>query len=185
MSKEVIIRDAAESEREAIAKVLLSAYSQYSAGMPEPQWEAYRNSILDSVHGNAPFARIIAETGQQIVGSALLFTSSETAYGKPELGIHSPVLRLLAVSPDARGRGIAALLIEEAVRRSRELGASTLNLHTSDMMVSAIRLYERLGFIRHFETDIMNGDTLVKGFRLNLPSFPAAELEQSLNTRTG
>ncbi|MEK5235527.1 GNAT family N-acetyltransferase [Paenibacillus sp. FSL L8-0470] len=185
MSKEIIIRDAAESEREAIAEVLLSAYSQYSAGMPEPQWEAYRNSILDSVHGNAPFARIIAETGQQIVGSALLFTSSETAYGKPELGIHSPVLRLLAVSPDVRGRGVAALLIREAARRSRELGASTLNLHTSDMMVSAIRLYERLGFKRHFETDIINGNTLVKGFRLDLQSFPGAQREQPLTTRIG
>lgn len=185
MLQEILIRDAAESEREAIADVLLSAYSQYSADMPEPQWAAYRDSILESVHGELPFARIVAEFDQRLVGSALLFTSSATAYGRPELGIHSPVLRLLAVAPSTRGRGVAALLITEAARRSRELGATTLNLHTSDMMVSAVRLYERLGFKRHIETDIMNGDTLVKGFQLDLRSFPSAELEQPLNTKIG
>ncbi|WP_054939397.1 GNAT family N-acetyltransferase [Paenibacillus ihuae] len=185
MSKEIIIREAVDNDREAIAGVLLDAYSQYSAFLPEAYWLEYRDSILDSVYGNAPAARIIAEAGKQIVGSALLFTSSETAYGKPELGIHSPVLRLLAVSPAARGRGIATLLIQDAARRSLEWGASTLNLHTSDMMASAIKLYERLGFKRAYATDIMNGETLVKGYQLDLLSFPAPGAEQSLTTKIG
>lgn len=107
----------------------------------------------------------------RIVGSVLLFLSSEKAYGRPELGIHSPIIRLLAVSPGARGRGIAGLLIRGAARRSKELGAATLNLHTSDMMASAIRLYDRLGFQRAYDTDIMNGNTLVKGYCLDLATF--------------
>ncbi|CAH1218179.1 hypothetical protein PAECIP111892_04558 [Paenibacillus auburnensis] len=185
MSKEIIIREAVDSDREAIAGVLLDAYSQYSAFLPVAYWFEYRDSILDSIHGNAPAARIIAEADKQIVGSALLFTSSETAYGKPELGIHSPVLRLLAVSPDARGRGIATLLIQDAARRSLEWGASTLNLHTSDMMASAIKLYERLGFKRAYDTDIMNGETLVKGYQLDLLSSPTLGEEQPLRTKIG
>lgn len=163
----IIIRNAADSDREAIASVLLEAYGQYSAVLPEPYWIEYRNSILESVHGEGPSARIIAEMDKQIVGSILLFPSSEAAYGKPELGIHTPIIRLLAVSPAARGRGIAALLIAEAARRSMQLGAATLNLHTSDMMASAIRLYDRLGFKRAPETDLWNGQTLVKGYRLD------------------
>lgn len=181
MSKEVIIRDALDSDRDAIAAVLLDAYSQYSAYLSEAFWLEYRNSILDSVHGDAPAARIVAETNQQIAGSMLLFTSSEAAYGRPELGIHAPVLRLLAVSPSARGRGIATLLISEAVRRSREWGAASLHLHTSDMMASAIKLYEHLGFKRAYETDIMNGETLVKGYRLDLLSSPAQGVAQPLS----
>ncbi|HBS47514.1 MAG TPA: GNAT family N-acetyltransferase, partial [Paenibacillus sp.] len=59
-------------------------------------------------------------------------------------------------------------LIHEAASRSRELGATTLNLHTSEMMASAIKLYYRLGFKRAYETDLMNGETLVQGFRLDL-----------------
>ncbi|WP_019912743.1 GNAT family N-acetyltransferase [Paenibacillus sp. HW567] len=178
-SKEIIIREAVDSDREAIAGVLLEAYGQYSSVLPEPYWIEYRDSILLSVHGTAPAARIIAEIDQQIVGSVLLFLSSEEAYGRPELGIHSPIIRLLAVSPDARGRGIAALLIHEAVRRSLALGAATLNLHTSDMMASAIKLYERLGFERAFETDIMNGTTLVKGYRLDLERYAGQHAEQT------
>lgn len=168
-SAEIVIREAAEADREAVAGVLLESYSEYSAVLPEPFWAEYRDSILDSVHGNAPVSRIVAELNGQIVGSVLLFTSSEAAYGRPELGIHTPIIRLLAVSPAVRGRGVARLLISEAARQSVLLGAASLNLHTSDMMASAIRLYEKLGFQRAYDTDIKNGDTLVKGYRLELP----------------
>ena len=174
--KEIIIREARDTEREEIAEVLLDAYSQYSTELPEAFWEEYRNSIRDSVYGDGPCARIVAEMDQKIVGSVLLFLSSEAAYGKPELGIHSPIIRLLAVSPSARGLGIATLLIQEAAQRSIGLGASTLNLHTSDMMASAVKLYERLGFERAYETDIMNGDKRVKGFCLDLH---VAQLKQN------
>ncbi|KWX70298.1 GCN5 family acetyltransferase [Paenibacillus riograndensis] len=180
-SKEILIRNAVDSDRDAIAKVLLEAYGQYAAELPEPFWAEYRRSILDSVHGTAPYARIVAEIDNRIVGSVLLFLSSEEAYGRPELGIRSPIIRLLAVSPSVRGRGIAVLLIREAARRSIGLGAATLNLHTSDMMASAIKLYERLGFQRAYETDIMNGDTLVKGYCLDLG---ASSLPQSKQTST-
>ncbi|WNS40874.1 GNAT family N-acetyltransferase [Paenibacillus sp. MMS20-IR301] len=165
---ELIIRDATDADREAIASVLLEAYSEYSAVLPEAYWTEYRDSILDSVHGDTPAARIVAELDEVIVGSVLLFTSSAAAYGRPEMGIVTPIIRLLAVSPGARGRGAALLLIREAAARSLALGASSLNLHTSDMMASAIRLYERLGFQRAYETDIHNGSTLVKGYRLEL-----------------
>lgn len=169
ISAEIVIREAADADREAIAGVLLEAYSEYSAVLPAPSWADYRDSILDSVHGDAPVSRIVAELGGQIVGSVLLFTSSEAAYGRPELGIHTPIIRLLAVSPAVRGRGVARLLIHEAAGRAIALGAASLNLHTSDMMASAVRLYEGLGFKRAYETDLKNGDTLVKGYRLDLP----------------
>lgn len=89
MSQKIIIREAENKDRNAIADLLLDAYHQYSEIMPEPLWLEYRKSLLDSVHGDAPLVRIIAEIDKKIVGSALLFSSSETAYGKPELGIHS------------------------------------------------------------------------------------------------
>lgn len=184
-SAEIVIREAKDSDREAIAGVLLGAYSEYASVLPEPYWAEYRDSILDSVHGNAPIARIVAELDGQIIGSVLLFTSSEAAYGKPELGIHTPVIRLLAVSPVVRGRGVAVLLIREAARRSLALGAASLNLHTSDMMASAIKLYERLGFQRASETDIYNGSTLVKGYRLDLPVSSGLQTQETSTAQAG
>ncbi|RED36390.1 MULTISPECIES: GNAT family N-acetyltransferase [Paenibacillus] len=168
-SEELILRDAKDSERELIAEVMLESYQQYAFDMPQERWEQYRDSIRNSVYGNAPYARIVAEIDGRIVGSVQMFLSSEAAYGNPEMGIHSPIIRLLAVHPSARGRGVATALIREAARRALELGATTLNLHTSDMMASAVKLYEKLGFQRHYETDTTNGETLVKGYRIDVP----------------
>lgn len=70
-------------------------------------------------------------------------------------------------------------MIREAAGRSIALGAASLNLHTSDMMASAIRLYERLGFKRAYETDLKNGDTLVKGYRLELQAPPGLQSKKT------
>ncbi|GAB6988115.1 GNAT family N-acetyltransferase [Paenibacillus pini] len=169
-SQEVIVREAYEHEQEAIANVILDAYGQYATILPEQRWIDYQDSIRKSVYGDGPEARIVAVIQDKIVGSAQLFRSSETAYGHS--GIQSPVIRLLAVASDVRGKGIATLLIQDAARRSLTLGATTLNLHTSDMMASAVKLYERLGFERAFDTDVHNGDVLVKGYCLNLLETP-------------
>jgi len=176
VSQEIRIRDAEDFEQEAIAHVMIEAYQQYAHDLPQPRWEEYRDSIRKSVYGHAPYARIVAEIDGEIIGSVQMFLSSEAAYGKPELGIHSPIIRLLAVSPSFRGRGIATLLIQEAARRSVLLGYSTLHLHTSDMMASAVHLYERLGFERAYDADTRNGDTLVKSYWIDLSK--AALLER-------
>jgi ribosomal protein S18 acetylase RimI-like enzyme len=52
----------------------------------------------------------------------------------------------VVVDTAARGRGIAALLITEALRIAREAGARTVDLTSRPDRVAANRLYERLGF---------------------------------------
>lgn len=164
----VQIRDAHEGDRDAIQKVLEDAYGQYRSVLPAEGWEQYRANILESLDSEKPTARIIALIDGEVVGSSLLFLSSEAAYGAKELGIESPILRLLAVSPSARGRGVATALIRANIERAIELGGNTLHLHTSDMMESAVKLYERLGFERAYDKDIQKGDILVKSYRLQL-----------------
>ncbi|WP_258235104.1 GNAT family N-acetyltransferase, partial [Paenibacillus agaridevorans] len=68
----------------------------------------------------------------------------------------------------ARGAGVATELIRASAAYAREQGAATLHLHTSDLMDAAIRLYERLGFERAYDKEFMNGDILVKSYRLHL-----------------
>lgn len=161
------IREARDSDREAIRKVLLDAYRQYEQVLSPVRWEEYRKNIAASVEAAGPKARLVAELDGEIVGSALLFDSSLAAYGH-DIGIESPIIRLLAVSPAARGRGIATALIRECARKALEWGEETLHLHTSDMMASAVRLYERLGFERAYDKEFHNGETLVKSYRLHL-----------------
>ena len=62
-------------------------------------------------------------------------------------------LRMLAVSPIERGRGIGAKLTQRAMERAVELGASRIVLSTMESMHVAHRLYERMGFQRREDLD--------------------------------
>jgi len=65
------------------------------------------------------------------------------------------------VDSAARGRGIAALLTDEALRLARKAGARTVDLTSRPDRTAANRLYERLGFRRRESTAyrlLMNPD---------------------------
>ncbi|TVX96440.1 GNAT family N-acetyltransferase [Cohnella terricola] len=167
-SDRVVVRFAEDGDREAVKQVLVAAYSQYEATLSPERWAQYKTNILEAVEAATTKARLVAELGGEVAGSVFIYDNSEAAYGAPQLEIHNPIIRLLAVLPSARGHGIATELIRASARLSREWGEHTLHLHTSDMMDSAIRLYERLGFERAYDKEFHNGTALVKSYRLNL-----------------
>lgn len=62
-------------------------------------------------------------------------------------------LRMLAVSPIERGRGIGQKLTRAAMDLAVEKGASRIVLSTMESMHVAHRLYERMGFERREDLD--------------------------------
>jgi len=166
--KNISIRDALEGDREAAREVTLAAYEEYAKSMPLLFWEGYRKSIVKSFDEEGQMQHVVAEYEGKIVGSVLLFSIGVSAYGKSiDVNAAIPEMRLLAVDPAMRGRGIGNVLTRECVLRVRSAGAPALGLHTADMMQTAMQMYERMGFVRVPELDFHPGENIViKGYRL-------------------
>ena len=68
-------------------------------------------------------------------------------------GADEAELRMLGVAPAARGRGVATALVRECIDRARRDGARRIVLSTQHEMLTAQRLYQRLGFARRPDLD--------------------------------
>ena len=159
------IRDARDSDRDAIQAVTLAAYEQYAAGMGE-MWKFYRENIVKTLADFKPAEQIVAETDAGIVGTVLLFPAG-SRFADSILAF--PKIRLLAVDPAARGAGLGRVLMEECIRRARQSGVAAIALHTNDRMSIAQSMYVRMGFVRALELDFSPApDQLIKGYRFDL-----------------
>jgi len=163
------VRTAYDNERDAIREVTLAAYEEYAAVMPSQLWAGYRQMVLATLDEKGQIERIVAELDKTIVGSVLLYPPNGHAYAGMTNGIGVPEVRLLAVAPARRGQGIGAALMEECKRRARLSEATVLGLHTTDMMGTAMRMYEHMGFVRVPELDFQPAkNILVKAYHLSL-----------------
>lgn len=53
----------------------------------------------------------------------------------------------MSVSPAAQGRGIGKLLMDAAMAKAREIGATRLYIESNTMLTPAITLYKKSGFV--------------------------------------
>lgn len=87
-------------------------------------------------------------SGGELLGTVSLFRWDAGPRWAEGASPGDAVMRMLAVSPGARRRGIGRALTLECVRRAREGGCRRLLLNTTPQMVAAQQLYDDLGFHR-------------------------------------
>ena len=88
-------------------------------------------------------------------------------------------IRMLAVAPEARRRGVAELLMAAALREAVAIGATRVVLSTLDSMTAAQRLYGRLGFVAVPERDWGHVEVHLRVHTWTPPAAPGALVEQA------
>lgn len=153
MSAAVAVRDAIPSEYDEVSRITVEAYREYANGFTNAVWEEYK-SDLKAVAERAQQAEIIvAENEEKLVGAVAYYPP-----GERELQMFPPdwaSIRVLAVLPSHRGKGIGRLLTQECIERATRDGAAQIGLYTTELMMVARGMYERMGFtlVQEFESD--------------------------------
>lgn len=166
----MLIRDAKVDELPFIRMQRVRAYEEHARKIPAGHWEALKKAISSEADLQPGAERIVAEINGEIVGSVILFPAKSDAYEGEVEELDYPEIRMLAVVPAVRGKGVAASLVAECIQRAKEQGYSSIGLHTGQFMESAMRLYERLGFERlpQYDFEPANDGIIVRAYRLNL-----------------
>jgi ribosomal protein S18 acetylase RimI-like enzyme len=143
------IRNAEPAEYGRVGDLTIAAY----AALPvDHLWGGYADEIRD-VAARAAAAEVLVavDTDADAVLGAVTLVTDPTS---PWLEWTEPgevQFRLLAVDPEARGRGIGEALVRECLVRA---GARPVLIHTTRWLEAAQRLYTRLGFVRHTDRDV-------------------------------
>ena len=164
------IREALSNEIDWVREQRVNAYEEHSKKVPEEHWNALRRAILSDTDEQEGVELLVAELEGEVVGSVVLYPAKIDAYdGLVDL-LDYPEIRMLAVAPQLRSKGVAEALVNECIHIAKEKGFQHIGLHTADFMTSAMRLYERLGFERlpQFDFEPANDGIIVKAFRLTI-----------------
>jgi len=166
---EIQIRAVLPKEYEEAGSLTQGAYAEY-ARPGDPLWDNYFG-MLGDVARRAVFATVlVAVAGERIVGTATVELDL-TIDGTEGLQPGHANIRLLAVDPGARGRGVGRRLVEACVQLARRAGKEVATLHTTEQMVAAQHIYRSLGFRRDRSRDVeLHPNLVLQAFRLPLQS---------------
>jgi ribosomal protein S18 acetylase RimI-like enzyme len=169
MTAACVVRPARPDEHAQIAELTRASYAEYAQIMRPTAWAGLAAAVETALATTEPVDRIVAIQDGLLVGSVMLYNAGSDAYAGQIEQANVPEVRMLAVHPSARGRGISEALMNECVRRARAAGAAQLGLHTSASMRAAIALYQRMGFTRAPAYDFQPpGAELITAYRLDL-----------------
>ncbi|MFJ7509379.1 GNAT family N-acetyltransferase [Peribacillus simplex] len=166
----VKIRKALFYEVEMIREQRVKAYEEHAQSIPEGHWDTLKKAISSDADEQRDVELLVAEFDGEVVGSVALFPAKSDAYKGLVDMLDYPEIRMLAVTPQARQKGVAEALIQECIRRTKVNGSQYIGLHTADFMKTAMRLYERMGFVRLPQFDFQPADDgiIVKAYRLSI-----------------
>ena len=147
------VRLARRSDLERVGEITAAAYTDFLKGPEDP----YLDRLRDARARAREATLWVAADEREGPGSSVVVGSVTTCPpGSPWREIAEDgegEMRMLAVDPDAQGRGVGRVLVGHVLARWRREGLGAAVLSSLPEMHAAHRLYESLGFTRVPERD--------------------------------
>jgi ribosomal protein S18 acetylase RimI-like enzyme len=139
-----LIRDFQTTDTPQVNALALSAFEQFKDAYQD--WPGFQSKIANMAALAESGEIIVAELDGKIAGAVAYVGpgAPKAQFFRPEW----PIMRMLVVAPEFRGRGIGRALAQECMGRARRDGATAFALHTSELMAVALPMYQRMGFER-------------------------------------
>jgi ribosomal protein S18 acetylase RimI-like enzyme len=168
---EFLIRPVRPDEYTALGELTVAAYRAIPVDMP--QQDAYDIRLRDVATRARTSCVLVAVTpAGELLGGVTYVSGPDDPYSE-QLGEGEAGMRMLAVDPARQGRGVGRALATECLNRARDAGSVRLVLHTGHWMPKAVRMYERMGFVRQPELDfspVPGIDIIAYAFDLREPA---------------
>lgn len=166
-----LIRPVRPDEYEALGELTVAAY--HTIAYDIPQHHAYDIQLRDVARRAETSCVAVATTpAGELLGGVTYVSGPDDPYSE-ELREGEAGIRMLAVDPACRGRGVGRALTEWCLARARADGRRRMVLHTGVWMPAAVRLYERMGFARVPDLDFVpvpGVDLIAYSFDLAAPA---------------
>lgn len=151
------LRAASASDVNQLLALGLVSFGIHRTVLTEDNWLKLQNGLSDECRYIDLLSKakcFVCENDSTIVGMAFLVSQ-----GNPTEVFAADwcYLRMVGVSPEYSGQGIARRLTQMCLDYARSTNEKTVALHTAEFMDAARHIYESLGFIRVREIPSMFG----------------------------
>jgi len=168
------IRLVRTEEFDAVGDLMVRAYRQ----LPDAAAAAPYEPRLRDVAGRAELAEVLVaidDSGMPLGSVTFVPGPGPLAESEDPDDAH---IRMLAVAPEAQGRGVGRALVEACIERARAAGKRRVLLKTRQSMASAHRIYGSLGFRPEPLLNRDQGNVPLLGYCLELTSARAVATSQ-------
>ncbi|MFA9445879.1 GNAT family N-acetyltransferase [Egicoccus sp. AB-alg6-2] len=148
---DIRVRGMRLDEAERVGRLTLEAYDRF--GRIEGD---YRDFLADPLRRlDTSTAVLVAEHAGEVVGTVTYVLPGDGEWEGPAERPGDCAFRVLAVDPDAQGRGVGPRLVAACRERAGEEGRQRMFISSMGWMERAHRMYEAAGFVRRPDLDVM------------------------------
>ena len=146
---EIIIREIGATDNAAVAKMIREVLLELGAPKVGTAYEDETLDVLSEVYDTERAVYFVAELDGKVVGAAGISQLENSVENICEL-------QKMYFSPVVRGKGFGAQMMQKCLEAAKNFEYDKCYLETLPYMKSAVKLYERSGFVA---LDAPLGDT--------------------------